>query len=110
MKALTERWKPIAILFCLILLALCLAALIINIDVTIVNVTLPSLVRELLEPPDHRTGYLALVRLGQQPVHRLVERADQPSQPDLGAQSAHGCHQIIANRCSGVKGLVRGPR
>src|SRR5690348_9698505 len=31
----------------LILLALCLAALIINIDVTIVNVTLPSLVREL---------------------------------------------------------------
>ena len=30
-----------------ILLALCLAALIINIDVTIVNVTLPSLVREL---------------------------------------------------------------
>jgi len=31
----------------LILLALCLAALIINIDVTIVNVALPSLVREL---------------------------------------------------------------
>src|SRR4051812_39370874 len=31
----------------LILLTLCLAALIINIDVTIVNVTLPSLVREL---------------------------------------------------------------
>src|SRR2546422_1354988 len=31
----------------LILFALCLAALIINIDVTIVNVTLPSLVREL---------------------------------------------------------------
>ena len=31
----------------LILLALCLAALIINIDITIVNVTLPSLVREL---------------------------------------------------------------
>jgi len=31
----------------LILLALCLAALIINIDVTIVNVTLPSLVRQL---------------------------------------------------------------
>src|SRR5437016_4961479 len=31
----------------LILLALCSAALIINIDVTIVNVTLPSLVREL---------------------------------------------------------------
>jgi len=31
----------------LILLALCLAALIINIDVTIVNVSLPSLVREL---------------------------------------------------------------
>src|SRR5215468_2709372 len=31
----------------LVLLALCLAALIINIDVTIVNVTLPSLVREL---------------------------------------------------------------
>src|SRR5712692_2164419 len=31
----------------LILLALCLAALIINIDVTFVNVTLPSLVREL---------------------------------------------------------------
>src|SRR5436309_11027560 len=30
-----------------ILLTLCLAALIINIDVTIVNVTLPSLVREL---------------------------------------------------------------
>src|ERR1700756_4320439 len=30
-----------------ILFALCLAALIINIDVTIVNVTLPSLVREL---------------------------------------------------------------
>src|SRR5262249_40540925 len=30
-----------------ILLALCLAALIINIDVTIVNVTLPSLVRQL---------------------------------------------------------------
>src|SRR5436190_4472809 len=30
-----------------VLLALCLAALIINIDVTIVNVTLPSLVREL---------------------------------------------------------------
>src|SRR3989454_1860749 len=31
----------------LILFALCLAALIINIDITIVNVTLPSLVREL---------------------------------------------------------------
>src|ERR1700745_3272680 len=31
----------------LILLSLCLAALIINIDVTIVNVALPSLVREL---------------------------------------------------------------
>src|SRR5947209_3000870 len=31
----------------LILLALCLAALIINIDITIVNVALPSLVREL---------------------------------------------------------------
>src|SRR6184192_235238 len=31
----------------LILIALCSAALIINIDVTIVNVTLPSLVREL---------------------------------------------------------------
>src|SRR2546423_2313060 len=31
----------------LVLLTLCLAALIINIDVTIVNVTLPSLVREL---------------------------------------------------------------
>src|SRR6476620_136834 len=31
----------------LILVALCLAALIINVDVTIVNVTLPSLVREL---------------------------------------------------------------
>lgn len=31
----------------LILLSLCSAALIINIDVTIVNVTLPSLVREL---------------------------------------------------------------
>src|SRR5690349_24825142 len=31
----------------LVLLALCSAALIINIDVTIVNVTLPSLVREL---------------------------------------------------------------
>src|SRR5205814_4324562 len=31
----------------LVLLALCAAALIINIDVTIVNVTLPSLVREL---------------------------------------------------------------
>src|ERR1700731_224235 len=31
----------------LTLLALCLAALIINIDVTIVNVALPSLVREL---------------------------------------------------------------
>src|SRR5947209_19810428 len=31
----------------MILLALCSAALIINIDVTIVNVTLPSLVREL---------------------------------------------------------------
>src|ERR1700687_2266123 len=31
----------------LILLALCLAALIINVDVTIVNVALPSLVREL---------------------------------------------------------------
>src|ERR1700738_454902 len=31
----------------IILLALCLAALIINIDVTIVNVALPSLVREL---------------------------------------------------------------
>src|ERR671931_1373000 len=31
----------------LILLALCLAALIINIDVTIVNVALPSLVRQL---------------------------------------------------------------
>ena len=31
-----------------ILLALCLAALIINIDVTIVNVALPSLVRELM--------------------------------------------------------------
>src|SRR5438034_9208640 len=31
----------------LILFALCLAALIINIDVTIVNVTLPSLVRQL---------------------------------------------------------------
>src|SRR2546425_6271435 len=31
----------------LILFALCLAALIINIDVTIVNVTLPSLIREL---------------------------------------------------------------
>ena len=31
----------------LILFTLCLAALIINIDVTIVNVTLPSLVREL---------------------------------------------------------------
>src|SRR5881397_2953547 len=31
----------------LVLLALCLAALIINIDVTIVNVTLPSLVRQL---------------------------------------------------------------
>src|SRR5262245_10304573 len=31
----------------LVLFALCLAALLINIDVTIVNVTLPSLVREL---------------------------------------------------------------
>src|SRR6266508_2269686 len=31
----------------LILLTLCLAALIINVDVTIVNVTLPSLVRQL---------------------------------------------------------------
>src|SRR6267143_6729328 len=31
----------------LILFALCLAALIINVDVTIVNVTLPSLVRQL---------------------------------------------------------------
>src|SRR5215467_8137691 len=31
----------------LVLIALCLAALIINIDITIVNVTLPSLVREL---------------------------------------------------------------
>src|SRR5213083_3460830 len=31
----------------LVLIALCSAALIINIDVTIVNVTLPSLVREL---------------------------------------------------------------
>src|SRR6202035_5851732 len=31
----------------LVLLALCLAALIINIDVTIVNVALPSLVRQL---------------------------------------------------------------
>src|SRR5216117_2811044 len=31
----------------IVLFALCLAALIINIDVTIVNVTLPSLVREL---------------------------------------------------------------
>ena len=31
----------------LILIALCSAALIINIDVTIVNVTLPSLVRQL---------------------------------------------------------------
>src|SRR5438105_7684733 len=31
----------------LILFALCLAALIINIDVTVVNVALPSLVREL---------------------------------------------------------------
>src|SRR5438445_10786851 len=31
----------------LVLLALCAAALIINVDVTIVNVTLPSLVREL---------------------------------------------------------------
>ena len=30
-----------------VLVALCLAALIINIDVTIVNVALPSLVREL---------------------------------------------------------------
>src|SRR5919201_1527736 len=41
--ALAGRERPRG----LILLALCLAALIINIDVTIVNVALPSLVREL---------------------------------------------------------------
>src|SRR5450759_4269991 len=63
----------------------------------------PDLRGQLQQPGGHRAGHLALVRIRQQPVDRLVERADQPPQPDLGAQSTHVRNHSIANRCSDCK-------
>src|SRR6266851_8904692 len=59
----------------------------------------PHRLGQLLEPCGGRTGHLALVGIGQQAIQRLVEGANQPPQPDLGAQSTHVRYHSIANKC-----------